>query len=60
MLDVYAKFCEEVLAVPVICGQKTDKEKFAGAEATYTIEALMHAPLPCPKRLPSAAEPAQS
>ena len=42
MLDVYAKFCEEVLAVPVICGQKTDKEKFAGAKATYTIEALMH------------------
>lgn len=42
MLDVYAKFCEEVLAIPVIKGQKTDKEKFAGAEATYTIEALMH------------------
>ncbi len=42
MLEVYAKFCEEVLAIPVICGQKTEKEKFAGAEATYTIEALMH------------------
>ncbi len=42
MLNVYAKFCEEVLAIPVIKGQKTDKEKFAGAEATYTIEALMH------------------
>lgn len=42
MLNVYADFCEEVLAVPVIKGQKTDKEKFAGAEATYTIEALMH------------------
>ena len=42
MLNVYADFCEEVLAIPVILGQKTDKEKFAGAEATYTIEALMH------------------
>lgn len=42
MLEVYARFCEEVLAIPVIKGQKTDKEKFAGAEATYTIEALMH------------------
>ena len=35
-------FCEEVLAIPVIKGRKTDKEKFAGAIATYTIEALMH------------------
>ena len=42
MLNVYADFCEEVLAMPVIRGRKTDKEKFAGAEATYTIEALMH------------------
>ena len=42
MLDVYASFCEEVLAIPVVKGRKTDKEKFAGAEATYTIEALMH------------------
>lgn len=42
MLNVYARFCEEVLAIPVIKGRKTDKEKFAGAEATYTIEALMH------------------
>lgn len=42
MLNVYADFCEEVLAIPVIKGRKTDKEKFAGAEATYTIEALMH------------------
>ena len=42
MLKVYADFCEEVLAIPVIRGQKTDKEKFAGATATYTIEALMH------------------
>lgn len=42
MLNVYAKFCEDFLAIPVIKGRKTDKEKFAGAEATYTIEALMH------------------
>ena len=42
MLNVYADFCEEVLAIPVIKGRKTDKEKFAGAEATYTIESLMH------------------
>ena len=42
MLNIYADFCEEVLAIPVIKGQKTDKEKFAGAEATYTIESLMH------------------
>ena len=42
MLNVYADFCEQVLAMPVVKGRKTDKEKFAGAEATYTIEALMH------------------
>ncbi|WP_029066814.1 proline--tRNA ligase [Lachnobacterium bovis] len=42
MLNLYANFCEEVLAIPVVRGQKTEKEKFAGAEATYTIEALMH------------------
>lgn len=42
MLNVYAQFCEEVLAIPVVKGQKTEKEKFAGAVATYTIEALMH------------------
>ena len=42
MLNVYADFCEEFLAMPVVRGQKTDKEKFAGAESTYTIEALMH------------------
>lgn len=42
MLNVYAHFAEEVLAMPVIKGQKTEKERFAGAEATYTIEALMH------------------
>lgn len=42
MLNVYADFCEEILAIPLVKGKKTDKEKFAGAEATYTIEALMH------------------
>ncbi len=42
MLNVYADFYEQVLAIPVIRGRKTDKEKFAGAEATYTIEAMMH------------------
>ena len=42
MLNVYADFCEEFLAIPVIKGKKTDKEKFAGAQSTYTIEALMH------------------
>jgi prolyl-tRNA synthetase len=42
MLEVYARFFEEDLGIPVIRGQKTDKEKFAGAEATYTVEALMH------------------
>ena len=42
MLNVYADFCVESLAIPVVKGRKTDKEKFAGAEATYTIEALMH------------------
>ena len=42
MLNVYADFCRESLAIPVVKGRKTDKEKFAGAEATYTIEAMMH------------------
>ena len=42
MLNVYADFCEEDLAIPVVRGQKTEKEKFAGAIATYTIESLMH------------------
>ena len=41
-LEVYARLCEEFLAIPVIKGRKTDKEKFAGAERTYTIEAMMH------------------
>ncbi|MDF2866315.1 MAG: proline--tRNA ligase [Clostridia bacterium] len=42
MHKIYADFCEEYLAIPVIKGQKSEKEKFAGAESTYTIEALMH------------------
>ncbi len=42
MLNVYADFCENVLAIPVVKGVKTEKERFAGAEDTYTIEALMH------------------
>ena len=42
MLNVYANFCENELAMPVIKGEKTDKEKFAGAVSTYTIEAMMH------------------
>ncbi len=42
MLNVYADFCEQKLAIPVLKGRKTEKEQFAGAEATYTIEAMMH------------------
>ena len=42
MLNVSADSCENVLAMPVTRGQKTDKEKFNGAEATYTIECMMH------------------
>lgn len=42
MLNVYADFCEKSLAMPVVKGRKTDSDKFAGAEATYAIEALMH------------------
>lgn len=42
MLNVYADFCENILAIPVVKGVKTEKERFAGAEDTYTIEALMH------------------
>ncbi len=41
MLGVYKSFLEEDLAIPVIAGLKTDKEKFAGADRTYTVEALM-------------------
>ncbi len=42
MLNVYADICENILAMPVVKGIKTDKEKFAGAERTYTIECMMH------------------
>ena len=42
MLNIYATFCEKYLAIPVIKGRKTDSDKFAGAERTYCIEALMH------------------
>lgn len=42
ILNLYADLCEKVLAIPVVKGRKTDKEKFAGAVATYTIESLMH------------------
>ncbi len=42
MLNTYARFAEDILAMPVVKGVKTEKERFAGAEATYTIEALMH------------------
>ena len=42
MLDVYADTVENLLAIPVIKGIKTEKEKFAGAEKTYTIETMMH------------------
>lgn len=42
MLHLYADFCEEVLAIPMLRGRKTEKEKFAGADSTYTIEAMMH------------------
>ncbi len=41
MLDVYAEFAEDYMALPVIKGQKTEKEKFAGALKTYSIEAMM-------------------
>ena len=40
-LNCYADFAEHDLCIPVLKGRKTDKEKFAGAEATYTIEAMM-------------------
>ena len=42
MLSVYAELCEDYLAMPVIKGRKTDKEKFAGAVATYAVECMMH------------------
>lgn len=42
MLNIYREVVEDVLAIPLVVGQKSEKEKFSGAEATYTIEALMH------------------
>ena len=42
MFNVYKTFQEDYLAIPVITGKKTEKEKFAGAEATYTLEAMMY------------------
>ncbi len=42
MLNIYANFVEKCLAIPVIKGQKSEREKFAGAVETYTREALMH------------------
>ena len=41
MLDIYKEFAENCLAIPVITGRKTEKERFAGAVATYTMEAMM-------------------
>ena len=52
MLDVYADFAENVLAIPVIKGEKTESEKFPGAVVTYCIEAL------CRTERPSNAAPA--
>ena len=42
MLNIYADFMENYLAMPVIRGRKTEKEKFKGAEETYTVECMMH------------------
>ena len=42
MLDIYADVIENLLAIPVIKGKKTESEKFAGAESTYTVECMMH------------------
>lgn len=42
MLEIYRQVSEELLAIPVLCGKKSEREKFAGAQDTYTIEALMH------------------
>lgn len=42
MLNIYADICEKELAIPVIKGQKTEREKFAGATETFTIESMMH------------------
>lgn len=41
MLEVYREVAEDAMALPVLCGRKSDKEKFAGAQATYSMEAMM-------------------
>ena len=45
ILDLYTDVCENILAIPMIRGRKTATERFAGADETYTIEALMQVPL---------------
>lgn len=42
ILDLYGEFCQNILAIPIIKGRKTEREKFAGAKDTYTIESMMH------------------
>ena len=42
MLEIYRSTAQDLLAIPMVTGRKTESEKFAGAEETYTIEALMH------------------
>ena len=42
MFEVYRSFVQDELAIPLVCGKKTESEKFAGAVDTYTIEAMMH------------------
>ena len=42
MLEVYRSTAQDLLAIPMVTGRKTESEKFAGAEETYTMEALMH------------------
>ncbi len=42
MLEIYREVAENILAIPMVVGQKSEKEKFAGAQSTYTMEALMH------------------
>ncbi len=42
MLDIYRETAEDLLAMPVVVGKKSEREKFAGAHVTYTMEAMMH------------------
>ena len=53
MWEVYKSFVEEDLAIPVVAGRKTESEKFAGAQDTYTIESLMHDGQALQSRMPS-------